>query len=158
MEVLKGTGYLILRTNPFGWNIQEKKSLGEWILAELKAGRQIKGFKDACFSTIYTMELARVIDIAVRNQLSGIYNCGASDSCSKYDFALKIADRFGLDKKLITPISIDDWQMSRRPKPFRRGQGAQLKNISFPGSPALGGASLNTINLVQGVKNETEAI
>ncbi len=114
LEILKRTGCLILRTNLFGWNIQEKKSLGEWILGELKAGRQIKGFKDATFSTIYTMELARVIDIATGNQLSGIYNCGASDSCSKYDFALKIADRFGFDKTWITPISINDFNFKAK--------------------------------------------
>jgi perosamine synthetase len=124
LEVLKKAGSLILRTNLFGWNIQEKKSLGEWILGELKAGRQIKGFRDAYFSTIYTMELARVIDIAVQNQLSGIYNCGASDSCSKYDFALKIADRFGFDKTWITPISIDDFDFKAK-----RGKNLSL-NVS----------------------------
>ena len=121
LEVLKKAGALILRTNLFGWNIQEKRSLGEWILVELKAGRKIGGFRDACFSTIYTMELARVIDIAIQNQLSGIYNCGSTDCCSKYDFALKIADRFGFDKALVAPISIDDFN-------FRAKRG---KNLSL---------------------------
>jgi dTDP-4-dehydrorhamnose reductase len=116
LEVLKKEKSIILRTNLFGWNIQEKKSLGEWILAELKAGRQIKGFKDAYFSTIYTMEFARVIDIAIQNQLSGIYNCGSVNSCSKYEFAIKIADCFGFHKTLITPISKDDWQVPRKPR------------------------------------------
>jgi perosamine synthetase len=114
LEVLKKADYLILRTNLFGWNIQAKMSLGEWILAELKEGKQIRGFKDATFSTIYTMELARVIDIAAQNQLSGIYNCGASDSCSKYDFALKIAKRFDFDKTWIVPISIDDFNFKAK--------------------------------------------
>lgn len=109
LEVLRKEHSLILRTNIFGWNIQNKKSLGEWILEELKAGRKIHCFKDAYFSTIYTLELARVIDIAIQNNLSGIYNCGGTDSCSKYEFALKIADCFGFDKTLITPISIDDF-------------------------------------------------
>lgn len=107
-EVAKKVNSLIFRTNIFGWNIQDKKSLGEWILGELKVSRNINGFKDAYFSSIYTIEFARVIDIAIRKNLSGVYNCGSSDSCSKYEFARKIADSFGLDRGLISPISIDE--------------------------------------------------
>ena len=109
LEVLKKENSLILRTNLFGWNIQNKKSLGEWILEELTAKQKINGFKDAYFSSIYTMELARVIHISIMKNLTGVYNCGAFDSCSKYEFALKIADCFTLDKTLLSPISIDDF-------------------------------------------------
>jgi UDP-4-amino-4,6-dideoxy-N-acetyl-beta-L-altrosamine transaminase/dTDP-4-dehydrorhamnose reductase len=109
VEVLKKKNSLVLRTNIFGWNIQNKLSLGEWILEELKAGRKINCFKDAYFSTIYTLELARVIDIAIQNNLSGIYNCGGTNSCSKYEFAHKIASCFGFDKTFIAPIFIDDF-------------------------------------------------
>ena len=114
MEVLKKENSIVLRTNLFGWNIQDKKSLGEWVLDELKAGKKIKGFKDARFSTIYTLELARVIDIIIQKNLTGVFNCGGIDSCSKYDFAMKIADRFDLDNKLITSISIDDFKFKAK--------------------------------------------
>jgi len=114
LEVSKHSTSLILRTNLFGWNIQDKYSLGEWILNELKAKKKINGFKDAYFSTIYTMELARIIDIAIRKNLAGVFNCGSIDSCSKYEFALKIADIFGLDKSLVTPISIDESRLTAK--------------------------------------------
>jgi UDP-4-amino-4,6-dideoxy-N-acetyl-beta-L-altrosamine transaminase len=106
--VLRKEEVLILRTNIFGWNIQDKESLGEWVLQALRTEKRIKGFRDARFSTIYTMELARIIDRAIEKGLEGVYNCGASDACSKYVFAQKIAARFGMDGTLITPISIDD--------------------------------------------------
>lgn len=114
LEVLKRGKSLVIRTNLFGWNIQDKKSLGEWILTELKENRQINCFKDAHFSSIYTFELARVIDIAIKKDLKGVYNCGSSDSCSKYDFAVKIAGCFGLDKKLIIPLSIDEFEFKAK--------------------------------------------
>lgn len=114
LEVLKVPDSLVLRTNIFGWNIQEKASLGEWILQSLQKRKTIKGFKDAIFSSIYTFELARVIDIAIKNNLSGTFNCGASYGCSRYEFALKIAELFGLDKSLIIPISIDDYDFKAR--------------------------------------------
>ncbi len=124
LEVLKEENCIIFRTNFFGWNIQDKKSIGEWILDELKAGRQIKGFNDAYFSSIYTFELAKVIDIAIQNQLHGVYNCGSADSCSKYEFSLKIANRFSFESKSIVPSSIDDF-------PFKAKRGKNLSlNVS----------------------------
>jgi UDP-4-amino-4,6-dideoxy-N-acetyl-beta-L-altrosamine transaminase/dTDP-4-dehydrorhamnose reductase len=107
--VTKWTNGLVLRTNIFGWNIQDKKSLAEWILYSLQVNTKINGFKDVFFSSIYTMELARIINLAIHKQLTGIYNCGSIDSCSKYEFALQIADWFGLDRSLIKSISIDDF-------------------------------------------------
>jgi len=114
LEALQKENALILRTNIFGWNIRNKKSLGEWILHALHNRQGINGYQDAYFSSIYTMELARIIDMAIEKNLSGIYNCGSMDSCSKYEFGLKIADRFRLDRALITPISIDDFQFNTK--------------------------------------------
>ena len=114
LQVLRKENSLILRTNIFGWNIQDKKSISEWILDELNGQRKINGFKDAYFSSIYTLELARVIDMALQKNLSGIYNCGSRTFCSKYEFALKIAWCFGLDKTCITPISIDDFNFKAK--------------------------------------------
>lgn len=114
IESLRHNNSLVLRTNIFGWNMQDKESLGEWILDALKAGREINCFKDAIFSSIYTFELSRVIDIAIRHQLKGVYNCGSADACSKYEFALKVADCFGLDKGLIAPISIEEFNFKAK--------------------------------------------
>jgi len=108
LETSKHENSLILRTNIFGWNIQNKRGLAEWILEKLKAGHRINGFKDVFFSPIYTMELARVIDISIKKNVTGVFNCGSVDSCSKYEFACKIADRFSLNKTLITPTSIGE--------------------------------------------------
>ena len=119
LEVFKKENALVFRTNIFGWNTQNKKSLGEWILGELMPKQRINGFKDAYFSTIYTMELARVIDISINKRLTGLYNCGGLEPCSKYDFGLKIADCFGFDRTLITPISIDN-------SDFKVGRGKNL--------------------------------
>jgi UDP-4-amino-4,6-dideoxy-N-acetyl-beta-L-altrosamine transaminase/dTDP-4-dehydrorhamnose reductase len=119
LEIAKKENSLIFRTNIFGWNIQSKKSLGEWMLDELKANRNINGFKNAYFSSIYTLEFARIIDIAIQKDLSGIYNCGSADTCSKYEFAIKIANCFGFNKALIDPISIDEFN-------FRAKRGEKL--------------------------------
>ena len=38
--------------------------------------------------------------------IKGIFNLGSDQKISKYDFALKIADEFKLNKKLIEPIKL----------------------------------------------------
>jgi len=114
LEVGKKENSLVFRTNIFGWNIQDKESIGEWILNKLESNQQINGFSDAFFSSIYTLEFARAIDIAIRKDISGIYNCGTTDSCSKYEFAKKFADCFGFDRNLVSPISVDDFSFTAR--------------------------------------------
>lgn len=114
LEALKTENAIVLRTNLFGWNIQDKRSLGEWIIDELKKGNKIQGFTNAKFSTIYTFELARVIELIIAQKLTGIYNCGGADVCSKYDFALKIATLFDFDSSLIEPINIDHYKFTAK--------------------------------------------
>lgn len=104
--VLEKEKSLILRTNIFGWNIQDKQSLAEWILYNLLNGKSIQGFKNAYFSSIYTFDLARVLGNMLEKDLEGVYNCASMTSQSKYEFACSIAELFGLDKNLIKPIDI----------------------------------------------------
>lgn len=124
LEGLKRTNSLVIRTNIFGWNIQNKFSLAEWILYGLIEKNRIKGFKDVYFSSIYTFDLAKIMDKAIEQDLSGIYNCGSCDSISKYNFALLIAKIFQLDDRLVQPISIDDFKFKAR-----RGKNLSL-NVS----------------------------
>jgi UDP-4-amino-4,6-dideoxy-N-acetyl-beta-L-altrosamine transaminase/dTDP-4-dehydrorhamnose reductase len=109
LEVSQRKNSLILRTNIFGWNIQNKFSIGEWIINQLASKHRIKGFKDAIFSSIYTFELAKIIDLTIKKDLRGLYNCASRDSLSKFQFAKELARRFNLDTSLITPILIGDF-------------------------------------------------
>jgi len=113
-EILKHKNCIIFRTNIFGWNIQNKNSLGEWILNQLLEKNEINGFQDAYFSSIYTLDFARVIDISITKEIKGIYNCGSRDYCSKYDFSQKIADQFDIAETKIIPISIDEFHFNAK--------------------------------------------
>jgi len=114
LEALKRDNSLILRTNFFGWNIQQKYSLGEWIFHELSESKEIQGFEDVFFSSIYTFDMAKILDNALEFNLTGVFNCGSQTSLSKYEFALHIAKYFGLDGSLIKPVSIDDFYLKAK--------------------------------------------
>lgn len=103
----KHSNSVVLRTNIFGWNVQDKFSLAEWMLYKLQNNEVIQGFQDAMFSSLYTFEFAKIVDRIIQKDLKGVYNCGSSSSLSKYEFAKLLAEIFGLNAKNIVPISID---------------------------------------------------
>ncbi len=106
--------HIIVRTNIFGWNIQNKHSLAEWILYNLQRGCSINGFTDVVFSSIYTLEFAGIMDKILDKDLMGTFNLGSRTFLSKYDFAVLIAKIFNQDKDLIKPISIEDYPFSAK--------------------------------------------
>ena len=106
--VSQRSGSLILRTNLYGWNIQNKKSLAEWFLDRIQTGQSTTGFADARFSSIYTLLLAEIIEKCIQRDLTGLYNCACRDSWTKYELGRKIAEVFGLDPEKVLPASLDD--------------------------------------------------
>lgn len=105
---------LILRTNLYGWNIQEKESLSEWFLSRLRSGKETIGFSDARFSSIYTFSLARIINECIEKNIEGVYNCACRDACSKFDFGKRIAGLFNFDDNLILGGSIASANLKAR--------------------------------------------
>lgn len=109
-EALKNKKAFVARTNFFGINIiPHKLSLAEWILSELSHHRKIKGFTDVFFCSLHTPKLASILDAVIKKDLHGIFNCASSSFLAKYEFAVELAERFGLDPTLIEPISVDDF-------------------------------------------------
>ena len=96
--VLAQQGNLVLRTNIYGQNIQDKKSFGEWIVSALEEGKTLNMFEDIDFSPILVNDLAEVIYEALREELSGLYHVCATGCISKYDFGVKLQEVFGLNE------------------------------------------------------------
>lgn len=108
---------LIIRTDIYGWNAHNHLSLAEWILDRLESEKVINGFTDIIFTPILVNDLSRIILKAISHELKGIYNIAGSNACSKYEFAIALAEIFGLNKRLIRPESINSSQLNApRPK------------------------------------------
>jgi dTDP-4-dehydrorhamnose reductase len=107
----------VVRTNLFGWNAQAKLGLAEWFLERLGSGRSSPGFTDVTFSPILVGDLAswlwRVLDAG----LSGLWHIGGRTCLSKYEFGVKLAQAFELDRDLVVEASVSDAGMkAERPK------------------------------------------
>ena len=109
------SNYMIIRTNIFGWNVKPGKiSSGEWIYQSLKDGKKINLFTDYTFSPIYDELLGDIIMQLAEKDFSGVINVGSSDSCSKYEFGMAMAEEFGLDKCFIFKGSLEGSKFSAK--------------------------------------------
>lgn len=100
---------IIARVNLFGWSILGKRSLSEFFFYNMQAGKQVKGFTDVTFCPMLANEMAGVLCQMLSQNLSGLYHLVGAKCISKYDFGCEIARTCGLDEKLISPISVNDF-------------------------------------------------
>ncbi len=108
---------LVLRTNMYGWNAQEKSSLAEWILGKLANSENLNGFSDVIFTPLLVNDLADITLELVKKDVTGIVNLGCSEAISKYEFARAVARTFGCDEELITSSSVRDIDF-KAPRPL----------------------------------------
>lgn len=127
---------LIVRTCIYGWNIQNKQSVVEWIINKLRNGKPVNLFVDNFFSPIYTGDLSRIILEMSEKNLKGLYHVSGSEKISKYKFGLKVAEVFNLNKGCIKPIKFDSMKRkANRPKDTSlrcdkiKKEGFELKNV-----------------------------
>ena len=106
---------VIARVVFYGWSLTGTRSLAEFFFNNLRAGKPVNGFTDMFFSPLYVGHLAETLLEMLKKRLSGIYHVYSSESLSKYDFGLRLAQEFGLDASLIRPISaLDSDLLARR--------------------------------------------
>ena len=97
---------LIARVNLFGFSPSERRSLAEFFLYNLIAEKPLNGFTDVFFCPVLVNDIAGIFFRMLENRLSGIYHVFSGDCLSKYDFGVRIAERFGLNANLIAPVSV----------------------------------------------------
>ncbi|MGH9709797.1 MAG: SDR family oxidoreductase, partial [Candidatus Acidiferrales bacterium] len=108
---------LIVRTNFYGWNFKQKSSLGEWMLERLVRREQLPAFANVRFNPLLVNHLGKIILNLVARGAKGVFHVAARNECSKHEFALMIAEIFGLDTGEVRPASVDDWGFNaQRPK------------------------------------------
>jgi dTDP-4-dehydrorhamnose reductase len=107
---------LILRTNIFGWNAQSKSSLAEWFLNNLMQGIPCKGFDDVYFNPLLVNHLWVIINSLIKSDLWGVFHVGSDQCISKFEFGVRLAEFFDLNKELISAIEIETGSL-RAPRP-----------------------------------------
>lgn len=105
---------VIARVNFYGYSVTGKRSLAEFFLNNLLAGKTVNGFSDVLFSPLYVKNLVDILFEMHDKELFGLYHVVCSEKISKYKFGLAIAERFGLDCGVISPISYLDSNLTAK--------------------------------------------
>jgi dTDP-4-dehydrorhamnose reductase len=98
---------IIARVNLFGWSISGRRSLGEFFVSNLQAGKEVMGFTDVMFCPLLATDLAAILVRMLGQGLSGLYHVVSRECLSKYEFGMRVARKFGLDASLIRPVSVE---------------------------------------------------
>jgi dTDP-4-dehydrorhamnose reductase len=108
---------LVIRTNFFGWGTSYRKSFSDYIIEGLRAKKQLVLFDDVFYTPILVENLAFAVHDLIDLQEQGIMNIVGDERISKYQFGIKIAEKFDLDCNLIKRSSICEISgLVQRPK------------------------------------------
>jgi dTDP-4-dehydrorhamnose reductase len=105
---------IVARVNFFGWSLSGTRSLVEFFYNNLSAGKQVNGFTDVWFCTMFVGDLADTLIGVLEKGFSGLYHVVGSEALTKYDFGIRIARQFGFDPGLVIPKSVDESGLSAR--------------------------------------------
>jgi dTDP-4-dehydrorhamnose reductase len=129
---------IIARVNLFGWSLTGKRSLAEFFFNNLSQGKQVMGFTDVYFCPLLANDLADIFISMLNHKLSGVYHVVSSECLSKYDFGVRLAQRFNLESRLINPTSVTlsgltatrSPNLTLRCEKLAQALGSSLPNIS----------------------------
>lgn len=108
---------LIARTTFFGGDHGKRRSLLGVVIDSLRDKARFTGFDDVYFTPVYVGDLVRLICELVDKHASGTFHLPGRDRVSKFEFARRVAIRFGFDPALVVPVSADSILLRvRRPK------------------------------------------
>lgn len=110
--------HLILRTDhPYDW-VRKGQKVNSVIrtLETLRAGNILKEVVDWYSVPAYLPDFAIATRKLIENNETGIFHITGPDYLNRYEWSLKVAEIFGLQKELIVPIKSDELKL-----PAKRG-------------------------------------
>ncbi len=110
--------YIVARTSVlYGVGGSGKVSFLTWLIGKLKAGENVRIVTDQKNNPTLTDNLTEQIFKLYSKDETGIFHITGGECLSRYDFSIKAAEMFGLDKKLITPVTSPELnQIAPRPR------------------------------------------
>lgn len=92
-----------------------KVNFALWLIERLREGVEVKIVTDQFIAPTLNTNLAKMILEAGVRRLEGVYHMAGATRISRHDFAVEVAEEFGLDAGLITPSRMDEmsWKAKR---------------------------------------------
>jgi dTDP-4-dehydrorhamnose reductase len=102
--ILNVSRNVVLRTSViYGWH--NRSRFTNWILGYLKEKKLVDPFSDQYNTPTLVDDLAKSIIKIMEQDIFGLYHAAGKTCINRYEFALKLANKFGYDKNLITSVT-----------------------------------------------------
>lgn len=113
---MSGVDFTIIRTNVLYGIADSRPDFVRWVVNKLRCNEKIDIVTDQINNPTFIDDIVQAISKIIEFKKYGVYNIGGCEFLSRFDFALKIADFFNLNKDLIFAIVTKDLnQLARRP-------------------------------------------
>lgn len=122
-KIIKESGidFLIVRTNVlYGFGKNVKSNFLLWLLEKLSQNEKIQIVMDQFNNPTLADNLSLCILEMVKKNISGVYHVAGSEYLSRYDFAIKVAEKFNFDKSNIFPAKTELLQQKAK-RPYKGG-------------------------------------
>jgi dTDP-4-dehydrorhamnose reductase len=136
--ILNSKENLVLRTNVlYDISMNNKASFLNWIIESLERKNKINVVIDQYNNPTWVNSICRVINLCIENNINGLFHWGDATYLSRYEFAVKIAEKFNYDSNLINKILTKDLGQIA-PRPLLGGlEKDSLENILNIKAPSL---------------------
>lgn len=112
--------YLIVRTTVvYGWEVVGKNFIAR-LIHKLSQKQKVRVPNDQIGTPTYNRNFARALIELVGMNENGVFHIGGSTSTDRYGFAVKAAQVFGLDSRLIHACSTEELKQNAR-RPLKAG-------------------------------------
>ncbi|MBI2593172.1 NAD(P)-dependent oxidoreductase [Candidatus Daviesbacteria bacterium] len=123
--------FLVVRPEmPYSAHFDRKLDIARVFLKMLKEGKEINGVSDQKITPTFVDTLIYGLLRLIEAKAGGIYHLASTDSTTPYDFAVMVAQKFGLDEKLVKPVAFEEYNKTRTAK---RPQNSYLDVSKFEG-------------------------
>lgn len=90
----------------YGWNhAVTRPNPATWIHEKLLRGESVSMVTDVHENPLFNLSCGRALWAAIAKKPSGVFHLAGRDKVNRYEFALAVADAFGLDRSLVKPVT-----------------------------------------------------
>lgn len=119
----------------------------KWVVTSLRENKHIKIVTDQINNPTYIDDLVSAINKIIEFNKHGLLHIGGAELLSRYEFTMKIANYFNLDKSNISEIITSDLKQPA-PRPLKSGL------ITLKAQTELGYKAIHLENAFASMKNE----
>lgn len=97
-------------------SFKEKGDFVRFFLTQLLAGHRVKAIENQKITPTHINDIAAALRQLIKSQAKGVFHIASTDSISPFEFAVSLANEFGLDPKLVQLVKFGSLK-NRSPRP-----------------------------------------